>query len=211
MFSAMKKWITTAALLTVSTLAMAADYEAGTHYKVLAEPVPVMMDGKIHVEEAFWYGCPHCYDLEAKINPWKKALADDVSFERVPAQFRRDWEQHAKLFYTTEALGVNEQLHSQIFEALHLKRLRLLTPEEQRDFVVSNSSVSAEDFDKTYRSFGVSSRMKQADKRVRSFNITGVPALIINGKYIVDASSAGSQEAMLEVADFLINKERTGH
>ena len=211
MFSAMKKWITTAALLTVSTLAMAADYEAGTHYKVLEEPVPVMMDGKIHVEEAFWYGCPHCYDLEALVNPWKKTLADDVSFERLPAQFNRNWQLHAQLFYTTEALGVQEQLHSQIFDAIHVKHLRLLSPEEQRDFVVSNSNVSAEDFDKTYRSFGVSSRMKQADKRVRSFLISGVPTLVINGKYVVDASSAGSQEAMLEVADYLIRKERAGH
>ena len=207
MLSHFKTWIA-AALISVSSIATAAEFEAGKHYKVLEEPVAVMQDGKIHVEEAFWYGCSHCYALEPKIKPWKKALADDVAFERVPAMFGRAWVVHAQLYYAADALEVLDQVHNDIFDAIHLQKRRLVTREDQRDFIIAKTGVTAEAFDKAYDSFAVNSRMKRGDQRIRSFKIGGVPALIINGKYVVDATSAGSQEGMLEVADYLIKQER---
>lgn len=206
MLSHLKTWIATA-LISISSVSFATDYEAGTHYKVLEEPVAVLQDGKVHVEEAFWYGCPHCYDLESKITPWKKNLASNVAFEGVPAMFGRTWVIHAQLYYTADALGVLDQVHGQIFDAIHLQKQRLLSKEDQRDFLIAKTGVTAEAFDKAYDSFAVRSRMTRGDKRIRSFKITGVPALVINGKYVVDATSAGSQEGMLEVADYLIKKE----
>ena len=210
MLSQFKKWMAAAALMAASTVSMAADYIAGTHYKVLEEPVPVLMDGKVHVEEAFWYGCSHCFHLESIIEPWKDQLAADVDFQRVPAMFSRNWILHAQLYYTMDQLKVLDQLHSKVFNSIHLQKQRLLSPEDQRQFVVDNTDVTAEEFDKAYSSFGVKSRMTRGDKRVRAFQITGVPTLIVNGKYVVDATSAGGQQQMLDVADFLINKERNG-
>jgi len=208
MLSSFKAWMT-AALLTVTSVAWGADYEAGKHYRVLEEPVAVMQDGKVHVEEAFWYGCPHCYDLESVIVPWKKTLADDVAFERIPAMFGRAWIIHAQLYYTADALGVLEDVHGDIFNAIHVDKVPLLSEEDQRDFLKAKAGVSAEDFDKAYSSFSVRSKMTRGDKRIRSFEIRGVPALIVNGKYVIDASSAGSQEAMVDVANFLIEQERS--
>lgn len=211
MLSQLKKWTAVATLMAASTVAMAADYVAGTHYKVLKDPVPVLMDGKVHVEEAFWYGCSHCFSLESEINPWKKNLASDVAFERVPAMFRRTWQLHAQLYYTMDQLGVLDQLHSDVFNTIHLQKKRLYEQDEQRQFVTDRTDISAEEFDKAYNSFGIKSRMNRGDKRVRSFQITGVPALIINGKYVVDATSAGGQAEMLKVTDYLIEKERSGN
>ncbi|TPD55181.1 MAG: thiol:disulfide interchange protein DsbA/DsbL [Thalassolituus maritimus] len=207
MLSSFKKWMA-AALVTVASVASAADYEAGKHYRVLENPVAVMQDGQIHVEEAFWYGCSHCFSLESVIVPWKKTLAKDVTFSRVPAMFGRAWVVHAQLYYTADALGVLDQVHSDIFNAIHLQKVRLLTKDEQRDFLMTKADVSAEDFDKAYESFAVRSKMTRGDKRVRAFEISGVPTLIVNGQYIVDASSAGSQEDMVKVVDYLIEQER---
>jgi len=207
MFAQLSKWIAGALLLAAATV-QAAEYEAGKEYTVLDEPVPVLADGKVHVEEAFWYGCPHCFHLEAILTPWKEQLPADVDFQGVPAMFGRAWVVHAQLFHVAEVLGVEGKVHNDIFKAIHVDRKRLLDRSEQRDFLMEKAGVSAEDFDKAYDSFAVKSRMKQGDQRVRAFKISGVPALIIQGKYVVDASSAGSQEAMLKVADFLIAKER---
>ncbi|AHK14634.1 MULTISPECIES: thiol:disulfide interchange protein DsbA/DsbL [Thalassolituus] len=209
MLSQFKHWFS-AALMLVSVSAFSAEYEANKQYKVLEQPVPVVQDGKIHVEEAFWYGCPHCFDLESIIEPWKSKLAADVQFEGVPAMFGRTWVSHAQLYYTADALGVLPKVHTSIFDAIHLQKVRLVTREDQRAFLMEKAGVSAEDFDKTYESFTVKTRMNRGDKRVRSFQINGVPALVINGKYVVDATSAGGQKEMLEVADYLINKERNG-
>ena len=207
MFAQVSKWIAATALL-IAVSVQAAEYQAGKDYIVLDEPVAVLADGKVHVEEAFWYGCPHCYHLESILTPWKKNLPADVDFQGVPAMFGRAWVVHAQLFHTAEVLGVEDEVHADIFKAIHAERQRLLRREDQRDFLVEHAGVTAADFDKAYDSFAVQSRMKQGDQRIRDFKINGVPALIIQGKYVVNSTTAGSQEAMLKVADFLIAKER---
>lgn len=208
MYSQVKKWMLATVLLVTASLSQAAPYEAGKQYTVLDTPVPVLADGKIHVEEAFWYGCPHCFHLESVLKPWKKQLAADVSFSGVPAMFGRAWVVHAQLYYVADVLGVLPQVHDAIFRALHIEKQRLLDRDDQRDFLVEKAGVSEKDFDKAYESFTVKSRMKQGDQRIRAFKITGVPALIVQGKYVVTASTAGGQNEMLNVADYLIEKER---
>ncbi len=206
MFAQVSKWIAAAALL-ISAVAHA-EYEAGKEYTVLAEPVAVMADGKVHIEEAFWYGCPHCFHLEDDIEPWKKNLAADVAFEGVPAMFGRAWVAHAQLYYVADVLGVLSQVHEDIFKAYHIHGKKLLSRDDQRDFLVEKAGVSEKDFEKAYESFTVKSRMKQGDQRIRAFGISGVPALIVQGKYVVTASTAGGQKNMLNVVDYLIAKER---
>lgn len=208
MFSQVKKWMLALTLMVTASLSHAAAYEAGKHYTVLDQPVPVLADGKIHVEEAFWYGCPHCFHLESVLKPWKKQLAADVQFTGVPAMFGRAWVVHAQLYYVADVLGVLPQVHDAIFRALHIEKKRLLDRDDQRDFLVEKAGISEKDFDKAYESFTVKSRMKQGDQRIRAFKISGVPALIVQGKYVISASSAGGQHKMVDVADYLIEKER---
>lgn len=208
MFKNIGRWLGVLSLVSFFTMAQAAEYSPGNGYSVLDNPVPVLSDGKIHVEEAFWYGCPHCFDLESLITPWSKSLASDVAFSGVPAQFGRPWIAHAQLYYTAQVLGVLDTMHDKIFKAFHLQRKQLLSKSDQRKFLVEQAGVSAADFDKAYDSFTVKSRMKQADQRIRAFGINGVPAIIVQGKYVVDASSAGGQRNILKVVDFLIEQER---
>ncbi len=208
MFSQVKKWMLAATLMVTASLAQAAVYEAGKHYTVLAQPVPVLADGKVHVEEAFWYGCSHCFNLESILKPWKAELPADVIFEGVPAMFGRAWVVHAQMYYVADVLGVLPKVHDAIFRAIHIDKQRLLDRDDQRDFLVEKAGIAAKDFDKAYESFTVKSRMKQGDKRIRAFKISGVPALIVQGKYVISASSAGGQAKMVEVADYLIEKER---
>ncbi|MGB1092991.1 MAG: thiol:disulfide interchange protein DsbA/DsbL [Oceanobacter sp.] len=209
MFASIKYGLNYLLLVGIAALsAQAMAFEAGVDYVLLPKPVAVMADDNIYVEEAFWYGCPHCYDLESIIVPWSEKLPDDVSFEKIPALFGRAWVAHAQLFYTLDVLGAPESVHSDVFHAIHKGKQRLLTPDEQRDFVVSHTGTTKEQFDKVYNSFAVKSKMKQADKRIRSFAITGVPAVIVQGKYLVTAATAGGQHRMTAVIDFLIEKER---
>ncbi len=207
------KRFTQLALLLVTfltaALVSATEFEAGVHYKVLETPQPVAVaDGNVLVEEAFWYGCPHCYDLEDVLVPWKETKADNVIFKGVPAMFGRPWVMHARLYYTAEVLGVLPKVHLQIFEAIHLKKERLLSKGEQRDFLVANAGISPDNFDKAYDSFIVSTRMSQGDQRVRNFGIDGVPALIVNGKYVISSRMAGGREQMIEVVNHLVQKEQ---
>lgn len=201
------KGLMTAAMMTLALAANAAEYKEGVHYKVLENPSTPRDTSKIEVVEIFWYGCPHCYHLEPSVQAWKKSTQADVDFYQMPAQFSRKWKIHAELFYVTQALKVNEKAHGAIFESIHNKREWLLDTDDQKEFL-AQFGVSEADFDKHHDSFGVRRQMKMADQRIRQYQISGVPAMIINGKYFTDVSSAGGQTQLFGVVNHLIEKER---
>lgn len=183
-------------------------FKAGEHYAELKPEVPVSVEpGKIEVVELFWYGCPHCYEFEPSLNPWVQKLPSDVVFRRLPALFGRLWDVHGQLFLTLEAMGVEPKVHEAIFAAMHQKGLKLATPEEMASFLAGQGIDSAL-FLKTFDSFAVKSRMEQTRKQVFSYKATGVPALIVNGKYRLDLGLAGGPERILQLADQLIEQER---
>jgi thiol:disulfide interchange protein DsbA len=176
-------------------------------YKVIAQPQSVPANGKVHVEEVFWYGCGHCFSLEEHVESWAAKLPADVEFSRVPAMFGKSWVIHAQMYYISEVLGITEKTHGNVFKAVHVKGERLQRKSEQQKFF-ANYGVSEEDFNKSYSSKTVKSRMQQADKRIRAYKISGVPAVIVNGKYLVNAGSAGGPQNVFKVVDYLIEKER---
>ncbi|MCM0613497.1 thiol:disulfide interchange protein DsbA/DsbL [Marinobacter sediminum] len=187
--------------------ASAETWEEGTHYQELDTPVRTDSDGKIEVAEVFWYGCPHCYNFKPIVEAWEKDLSDDVRFVMMPAALGRSWEPHARAYYALEAMGELEKVHDALFDALAGERRPLNTPEALADFV-AGYGVDAESFLSNYQSFGVNARMQQAQSKIRGARITGVPTMLVNGKYKVSASMAGGHEAVLEVVDYLIARER---
>lgn len=195
-----------APLIMLSAPALAQDYVEGEHYELISPEVRGAT-GKIEVTEFFWYGCGHCYNFEPVITQWKKSLAEDVVVIGSPAMWNGPMEIHAQAFYTAEVLGVLEQVHMPLFQALNIDRKRLDSEDEIGDLFAANG-VSREDFEKVFNSFGVSSQVRQANARARTARISGTPELMVAGKYRISTRGAGSQANMLKVADYLIQKER---
>ena len=182
-------------------------YVAGTDYDLITPPVRTVDPGKIEVAEFFWYGCGHCYSFEPVLEPWKKSLPADVIFHGIPAIWQEKMELHARAYYTAEALGVLETMHPVIFKAMNADRKPLSSQEEIAKLFVEQG-VSEADFNKVFNSFGVSSQVRQAVAQGKAAQITGTPALMVNGKYHISGRKAGTQADMLKVADFLIQQER---
>jgi len=197
----------------------AEDFQAGKQYSELRTAQPVSVPGKIEVVEVFWYGCPACNMFEGTLKPWTEKLPQDVNFVKVPAQFNEVLVLHARLYYTLEVLKVESKVHEAVFAGIHQakdprvtpardgRRAILPTPEQLADFV-AEQGVDKAQFLKTYDSFAVRNRLAKADKQVRGYQITGVPEMVVNGKYRIELQKAGGFEQMLQVADFLIEKER---
>ncbi|MTI12512.1 thiol:disulfide interchange protein DsbA/DsbL [Sansalvadorimonas verongulae] len=141
------------------------------------------------------------------VQGWKKTLPSDVSFREVPALFREEWRIHGQLFFTLKALGLGDDVDDAVYHSIHVDGNRLNTREDQVNFV-KRFGVSEADFDKAHNSFGVRNQLRQADAFIRGADIPGVPTLVINGKYRLSAGSAGGQDELLKVAEFLIKKER---
>lgn len=178
-------------------------------YETLAPAQPVENPGKIEVIEFFWYGCPHCYHLEPAMAEWLKTKPANVEFIRQPAVFSDLWGKHAKAFFTAEALGVLEKVHADFFDAIQNKKQKLITEDELAVFFADHG-VKNDDFRNAYNSFAVDAKMRQAEGMGARYGITGVPALIVNGKYRVTGPSAKSQENMLTVTNQLIQQESQG-
>jgi thiol:disulfide interchange protein DsbA len=178
-------------------------------YTVLTPPIQTdAPSGKIEVVEFFWYECPHCYELEPVLEKWIAKLPADVEFRRVPATFNERWNISARVFYTLEAMGLLGKLHKPLFDAIHRDRLRV-TDERQLADWLQRQGVDMAKFQSTYKSFAVESKLKRTQQLVGASKIDGVPALLINGRYLIAAGGAvGTHERMVAIADSLIAESR---
>ena len=183
------------------------NYVAGVNYEELPEPVRTSDPTKIEVVEVFWYGCGHCFHFEPILLKWEKTLAEDVNFVPSPAMWNPLMEVHAKAFYAAKALGVQKQMHQPLFDAINLKKQKLQNEAELASLFAEHG-VDKAAFGKAFNSFGVASQVRQADARARGYRISGTPELVVNGKYRISAKMAGSQEKMLDIVDYLIERER---
>lgn len=183
-------------------------YVEGEHYKRVAEPVAQPQDGKTRVIEFFLYSCPHCYRVEPKVERWRAELGDGVLFSRVPVLFGAGGEAYARLFYTARKLGVLDPVHSKIFDAIHRDGRRLTSPAAMREFMVAQG-VDGERFDEVFESEAVSDKLRDAARLMRAYQVTATPSLGIDGQYYVSGRTAGSNERMFDVAEYLIDKARS--
>lgn len=186
----------------------AEEFTAGRHYELVTPAQPTSTDGKIEVVELFWYGCPHCYTFEPHIEKWLETKPEYIEFVRIPAVFARNWEIHARAYYAAEQLGVLDRIHSALFHALHEKQRRIFTEEALQAFFAEHG-VSAADFRTAYDSFSVDTKTRQAVAATRDYGISGVPAVIVNGKYRSSARSAGNYDRLLKLVEHLAAKEHT--
>jgi protein dithiol oxidoreductase (disulfide-forming) len=182
----------------------------GFQYSELKPTQPVSLEGnKIEVIEFFWYGCPHCYNLEPLLESWVKKLPPDVQFRRVPAVFNPRWGHDAAIFYTFEAMGVLDRLHRPFFDAIHRGGLRTDNPEALAQWLQKNG-VDPKKFDDTLKSFTVQSKTRRAVQMTTAYGIDGTPAMAVHGRYTVSVEQGGTQEGMLQTVSHLVDMVRKG-
>lgn len=181
-------------------------FAAGQGYENLKAIQPTQDTDKVEVIEFFWYGCPHCYKFEPEIEAWKATLPGNVTFIRQPAVFSSLWGKHAKAYFTAEVLGVVDKVHADFFHAIQVKKEKLASEEDLADFFVAHG-VDKAAFHDAYNSFIVDTKMRQAKAMGPRYGITGVPALVVNGKYLVNARSASDKGGMIKVVNELIAQE----
>ena len=205
----MPRHLITCLLITFSAVVFAEDdFTIGRHYEVITPAQPTSTGEKIEVIELFWYGCPHCYEFEPYIEKWLGSKAEYVEFVRLPAVFADSWMIHARAYYAAEQLGVLDTIHTSLFEALHLKKRNLFT-EDALAMIFAEFGTTEEAFREAYNSFDVDTKTRQAVAATRSYGISGVPAIIVNGKYRSSVRAVGSYNNLLELVDYLADKENT--
>ena len=195
------------ALFGLCLFVMSFQVNAEDGYISISPAQPTQTGNKIEVVEVFWYGCPHCYDFEPYIEKWLETKSDDVGFRRMPGIFRKSWIPHAKAYYTAEKMGVVDKIHNPLFVALHDKRKRIYDDDSLEEFF-EDQGIDDKQFRKIYQSDEIDTKVKQAFVMGQRYKVTGTPAVIVNGKYMISGSTAGSFENVLKIVDQLVAKER---
>lgn len=195
-------------LTSLSAQAQAAAPVAGRDYLVLDKRAPVEAPaGKVEVVEFFWYSCPHCFSFEPQFKAWIQKAPKDVVVRRVPVSFRADFEPQQRLYYVLEALGKLDSLHSKVFDAIHLDKQLLNTPELVLAWAERQGLPRAK-VSELYNSFPINLKARKATQLQDAFMVDGVPSLGVAGRYYTSGSLARNMERALQVTDHLIGLSR---
>lgn len=188
-------------------------FKEGEHYARMVPTQPTVGGSdKIEVSEFFWYGCPHCYDLEPYINEWAENKGPNVRFVRIPATWNALVRLHAQLYYTEEVLVRNGvikdpgEFRETVFQEYH-RRGNRMTSEAAIQKLFARFGVNEDQFRSTWSSFEVNQKLRVADDLARRYSISSVPAIVVNGKYRSSAAEAGSYPKLLELVDELVVRE----
>jgi len=174
-------------------------------YTEVTPPLPTDNPAKIEVLEFFYYGCPHCSNLSSYLDEWSAKLPADVAFRRVPVSFDHAMlSRNARLFYAIEATGELSRLDREVFRAFD-QRIRLYDEKALTEWLTAKG-VDTGKFMEAYRSFGVETSVKRADRLANDYGVRGVPAIAIDGKYLLDAREPNE---FLAAASRMIERVRT--
>jgi protein dithiol oxidoreductase (disulfide-forming) len=213
------KHVMAALSLSLVAFGVNAAPQGGADFRTLDKPQQTDSGKKVEVTEFFWYSCPHCNALEHDLVAWVKKQGDAIVFKRVPVAFRDSMAPQQKLFYTLEAMGKFDELHTKVFNAIHVQKQRVDSEAEILDFIVKQG-IDKQKFLEVYNSFGVQSKAKRATQLMQAYQVDGVPMIAIDGRYVTSPSIVGERlgnkpepvlhAATLQVMDTLVAKAKQG-
>jgi len=160
--------------------------------------------GKVEVLEFFAYTCPHCQAMEPLAARWATTLPEHVVFKPVPVAFNASMADLQRLYYTLEALD-RLDLHRAVFRAIHDERKRIFNASAMTDWI-AQQGVDRQQFEATFKSFGVQTKVARANELARAYRIDGTPTIAVGGRFTTSPSQNASYEATITQANTLLQR-----
>ncbi|MFY7698350.1 MAG: thiol:disulfide interchange protein DsbA/DsbL [Legionella sp.] len=206
----MLKYILSLGLCFLSMPLFAEQFVAGQDYVVINIAENASHSAKpTTVTEFFSYGCPWCYRLELSLNQWVKKQKGNISFNKVPVVFNKDWEYYAKAYFVAEVLGKNAQLNPTLFKAILTDKRQLNNEQAMINFLTSQG-IKTEVVESAFsHSPTIDIRMNYAKQQMAFYQINAVPAFIINNQFKTDLQMAKHEKRLIAILDFLVKKNTT--
>lgn len=180
---------------------------AADGYELITPPQNTSSPDQVEVLEFFWLGCPHCYSFEPTIAAWEKQIPENVVFVREAPPLNPSWEQHSRGFYAAQLMGEEQKFVDAMFKAIHEDRKTMRKPGDIAD-LAAELGMDKDKFLDTMKSFAVQTKMNRSVQLAKGAGITGVPAIIVNGKYRTSAQMAGGNAGIIDVINKTIAMEK---
>jgi len=180
-------------LLSTSFSGFAAKFEAGKHYSVIAEK----KSSRQELTEYFSYYCPTCRAYEPYLDDFKKIIPEQAKFNKVHVDFMGHTSADiqfmlSKALIIAEKMAIDGQFSAAIFKYLQTDRAIITNENDIRNiFVLSGGD--GKSFDQGMKSFSVIGQAKKEkkiqDELSKNRQLTSVPTMVVNGKYLIDSKS----------------------
>ena len=188
--------------LVLAFSASAAQFSEGKQYVSLPKPVA----GEPQVMEFFSFFCPHCYQFEEIYHvsdAVKKNLPADTKMVKYHVDFLGGElgpvVTHA--WAVAMALGVEDKVTAPIFDGIQ-KTQTITDPASLKDVFIKAAGITSEQYDSAWNSFAVKALVAQQQKAAADVDLRGVPAIFINGKYMVNNGGLDTSSMENFVADY---------
>jgi thiol:disulfide interchange protein DsbA len=212
-----------AVLLAVGISSHAATWTEGVNYFAVQPPRPTSLPpGKVEVTEIFSYACPACNVFQPTLHKLKQSLPANAVLDYVPASFNtaEDWPMFQLAYLTAQMLGVDQQTHEAMFDAVwksgsdlavldasHGLKSRMPTIEDAAKFYNQKAGVPVEKFLATAKSFAVDVKVRSTEDLLKAYRVDRTPTIVVNGKYRLFVESAGDNDKLIELVNYLVAKE----
>jgi thiol:disulfide interchange protein DsbA len=210
--------------LVLAPLSQAAQtWTEGSNYDVITPAQPTNVPaGKVEVMEVFSYGCPGCNGFQPVMAALEHSLPANAQMAFLPASFKplEDWVMFQRAYFAAQTLGIAARTHQAIFDAVwktgelgiadpvtgHLK-VPQPSIEDAAKCYQRLTGIKPEVFLSTARAFSIDLKMRAADAQVVAMKVPGTPCIVVNGKYRVNLDSLQSQDDLISLVRYLVDKE----
>lgn len=196
--------------------------EGVNYFLIQPARTPSVPPGKIEVTEVFSYACPACNIFQPAMHKLKQAMPANVVVDYLPAAFNtaEDWPMFQLAYVTAQILGVAQQWHDAMFDAVwkggdlsitdtatRALKTRMPTIEDAAKFYSQHAGVPVEKFIAASKSFSVDLKVRTDEDLIMGYKVDRTPTIIVNGKYRLHVESAGGTDQLIDLVKYLVAKE----
>jgi len=215
-------WLALAVFASVPARAATTWTEGVNYFLIQPARATAVAPGKVEVTEVFSYACPACNIFQPTMHKLKQSLPPNAVLDFLPAAFNpsEDWPMFQLAFFTAQALGVEQQTHDAMFDAVWKGgdlsvidpstrglKARMPTIEDAAKFYNQRAGVPVDKFLATSKSFSVDLKVRTAEDLMKAYQIDRTPTIVVNGKYRLQVESAGGADQLIELVKYLVAKE----
>jgi protein dithiol oxidoreductase (disulfide-forming) len=178
--------------------------------------------GKVEVTEVFSYACPACNIFQPTVHKLKQSLPANAVLDYLPAAFNpaEDWPMFQLAYVTAQILGVDQQTHDAMFDAVwkggdlsitdpstRALKSRMPSIDDAAKFYNQRAGVPVDKFLAASKSFSADLKVRTDQDLVAAYKVDRTPTIIVNGKYRVHVESAGGPDQLIDLVKYLVAKE----
>ncbi|MGG7074623.1 thiol:disulfide interchange protein DsbA/DsbL [Campylobacter sp. 9BO] len=194
-------------------------FNEGEDYIVLDKPLSVE---KGTLTKVFSYACPFCYKYDKSVTPAVVKKVEGLKYEpfhlKTKANEHGEGETASKLLAVAvvkdraanKDLFADDSLFKKVkmayYKSYHDKKQRFSSADEFLKLGLDASGISKEDYEKELANPEVVELLKKWEESYDVAKIQGVPAFVVNGKYLIYTAKITSIDGMANLIKELIAK-----